>query len=281
MSISNLLVENLDIVHANDLISDFLDTYDARPLDLGTTTCNRVNIGTLAHTIPLYINGVLFKNGADLIIQAPIAATDNNGITVNNTTHVIKMEFADATHEGIMSIADQTFGGTKHFPTGISVSGALAGTVNILNEYYLSSSTINCQWDPTGALFAAPLNTTLSCERIGKMIFITILSTQSAFPVGTAIITSTVGVVPVAFRPSLTRYSNAQVINGFVAVSPEIQRVPPFNTYVGTASLDNVGTLRFGTQIPNSGSILTDNSLFNFQGPNTCGIFTQTLIFSV
>lgn len=151
MSISNLLVENLDIVHANDLISDYLDTNTAKPLDLGTLTANRVNIGTLAHTIPLYINGVLFQNGADITVQAPIVATDNNGLTINNATHVAKLEYADATHNGILSTTNQNISGTKVFLNNLIVgpNTPSAGVTNIFNTYYLYNlGTVNV----TGAL---------------------------------------------------------------------------------------------------------------------------------
>ena len=50
---------------------------------------------------------------------AAVAATDNNGIIINNTTHQIKLEFADATHNGIVSTTTQDFNGVKIFLTEV------------------------------------------------------------------------------------------------------------------------------------------------------------------
>jgi hypothetical protein len=46
-------------------------------------------------------------------VGTPIAATDNNGVTVSSNT--LKCEYADATHNGIVSTSGQTFAGTKTF----------------------------------------------------------------------------------------------------------------------------------------------------------------------
>lgn len=58
----------------------------------------------------LYIsNGTSFSlvsngPGTNYTAQAPLAATDSNGLIINNNTNVIFLEFADETHPGILRI---------------------------------------------------------------------------------------------------------------------------------------------------------------------------------
>lgn len=52
-----------------------------------------------------------------LAIGAPITATDNNGLVL--ATNILKAEFADATHNGIVSTAAQSFAGVKTFLNSI------------------------------------------------------------------------------------------------------------------------------------------------------------------
>ena len=57
--------------------------------------------------------------GTNYTTLAPITATDNNGITIDNALKQIVLEMADITHNGIVSTATQIFGGSKSFANGI------------------------------------------------------------------------------------------------------------------------------------------------------------------
>lgn len=70
--------------------------------------------------VPVTLSGDLFAASGSLLIGAPIAATDDNSLTFDGTT--LKAEFADATHNGILSTTTQEIGGTKII-NGVSVGG--------------------------------------------------------------------------------------------------------------------------------------------------------------
>ncbi len=59
--------------------------------------------------------------GSSYTVDPPTAATNANAIVVDNTLNKIKMQIADGTYPGIVSIANQTFAGIKTF-TQISAS---------------------------------------------------------------------------------------------------------------------------------------------------------------
>jgi hypothetical protein len=132
MSIANLLIENTNLIHANDIISDSLDTYFPKALDLGTITANRVNIGTNAHQIPLYINGALYNAGSVTSIGPVGAAPNANGGLINANTLVL--EPASITYPGVVTALDQTVSGIKTFQNGIIVSPVVSDP-NIINVF--------------------------------------------------------------------------------------------------------------------------------------------------
>jgi len=84
--------------------------------------------------------------GTNYAAVAPIVATDNNSFTINNTTNQIAAEFADATHNGIVSTVAQSFNGTKTF-TAIIAPGtnyaAVAPIVATDNNSFTINNTTN------------------------------------------------------------------------------------------------------------------------------------------
>ncbi len=64
--------------------------------------------GPTGITGPTGLQGIYTATG-------PSVATNANGIIIDNSLYTISMAYADATHSGIMSIASQSFGGTKSF----------------------------------------------------------------------------------------------------------------------------------------------------------------------
>jgi hypothetical protein len=84
--------------------------------------------------------------GTNYATVAPVVAINNNGFTINNTTNQIAAELADATHNGIVSTAAQSFGGTKTF-TAIVAPGtnyaAVAPIVATDNNSFTINNTTN------------------------------------------------------------------------------------------------------------------------------------------
>ncbi len=88
--------------------------------------------------------------GTNYAIVAPINAIDANGITINNVTNQIAIEVADATHSGMVTIAPQTFGGTKTFSAIVAPGTNYAAIAPIVasdapfNKYFDASMV----WGP-------------------------------------------------------------------------------------------------------------------------------------
>lgn len=151
-----------------------------------------------------------------------------------------------------------------------------------LGPTYSTTGVIPITYDPSTLLFPSPIGSTFNCERIGDKVFIAI-NGFFASPTGNNILTTSVGVVPLGYRPTIAKNTICIVTNGYVDSAPLLQRLATWNTFYGVAKLDTDGTLSFGSDKPTaygpcsqSGTLLT-----NFQGPNTCGLITQTLVFSL
>ncbi len=153
---SNIDIGNTGIVGDNGVI---------RIGTTGTHTTNfqagiyNINPGT---SLPVVISstgqlGTGTGEGTNYTAIAPTAATDNNGIIIDNATSEINLEFADATHNGIVSTVAQTFTGTKTFATAVntpiitSVSGGVITIASGASQYPIG----------TGALAAGPSGTDL------------------------------------------------------------------------------------------------------------------------
>ncbi len=90
-------------------------------LDLATidNPSNTLNIGTTASVIDFHntpvINFSAVGPGVSYTAVAPINPINANAIVIDNTLSQIKLQFADATRPGILSITDQSIAGTKTF----------------------------------------------------------------------------------------------------------------------------------------------------------------------
>lgn len=149
---------------------------------------------------------------------------------------------------------------------------------------YSTSGIIPLTWDRDDLLQGGPYNGTIICEKIGNMLFIKILDTVVALPQGpNALFYSPTGIIPVAYRPTTAKLTTAWVVNGYVNPVLILQSNPSRNTFPGACILGADGTLSFGASLnPNEGPVENDGAtLTPFQGPNSCGILKQTLIFSL
>lgn len=96
-------------------------------------------------------------------VVGPVAAVDQNGILISGTN--VQLEFADATHNGILSFGAQIIGGAKTFPNGIKVNdidGILPGDQIFIGNNQTDTITIG---GATAGVFI-PLN--LITDRISS-----------------------------------------------------------------------------------------------------------------
>lgn len=75
-------------------------------------------VGTRTGWFP--ING---GGGTNYTSLPPIPPTDNNAIVIDNGANTIKLEFADGTHNGIVSTVTQSYAGDKTFNDNVNVLG--------------------------------------------------------------------------------------------------------------------------------------------------------------
>lgn len=164
-------------------------------------------------------------------------------------------------------------------PTGaIGPTGATGSPGSML---YSVSGTVNVVFDPNSDLFPTPINSTLTCERFGNKIFISLAGIlASPGGINTTII-SNAGVIPVGFRPASNQNCICIVINGYQNPLPAIAKSPPWNSVMGCARLYTNGTLEFGASMETFEGPIdeTGTVLNNFQGPFACGFIKQTLVF--
>lgn len=242
MSIANLLVENLNIVHANDLVSDKLDTYTAIPLDLGTVTASRVNIGTITHQIPFYINGVLYNAGGVTALANIGSSPNANGATLVSNT--LTLQPASAAYGGVVTVADQVFTGIKTYNLGVIVTPTVTlGLSNTFNNFAYAPAT---SYTFTGIGFDIILN--ISFQRNQNFVNIGFNNSNYHGAGSTiAILTSTTA-CPVEFRPTTgTRTSILPVLDA------DLFRI-------GAFSVDTSGIIRMGV------GMTLDSALINFTG---------------
>ncbi len=128
MSLAGLNSDNINILWGETLYVENIDSIDfnlgIQP-DVNIGLVKAANVRVAGAGIPLYLNGVLYNPlvGSGYTTDTPTAATDANGIIVDNTTGQINLEIADATHAGITTTAAQTFAGNKTFNNDIIVNG--------------------------------------------------------------------------------------------------------------------------------------------------------------
>lgn len=221
----------------------------------------------------------------DYAAVVPQVATDQNILLINNTTNQIACQIADATHNGIVTATTQTFGGLKQFPgtIGIGPISANANISNIMPAYYRTTTPVAIVWDYLGLLFSTgPKASTINCERIGNMIYITVESVFG-FPNGTPeLCVSDIGIVPAEFRPASIQFSHAVCVNGYQDGAVILQMTSGSNTLLGGCFLNPQGRLTFGTQQGVRVGVLNNSgdTLYPFQGPLEVGFVKQTLAFS-
>jgi hypothetical protein len=90
---------------------------------------------------PVTLSADLFGAAASISIGAPIAATDNNALVSSGVQ--LKAQFADATHNGVVSTVDQDFFGSKNFLSGVKTNALEQFTGNNLT---IGSNTLTEIW---------------------------------------------------------------------------------------------------------------------------------------
>lgn len=101
----------------------------------------------IAQTGPTGLDGVTGPTGAAgvFVAAAPTVATDQNGIIITPTT--LNLEFADSTHNGIVSTSLQAFNGTKQFtaietPSITSVAGGIIRIADGASNYPIGTNAL-------------------------------------------------------------------------------------------------------------------------------------------
>lgn len=109
----------------------------------------------------LIVDGNLTVSGSvteNINVGNPIAPIDNNGMVSSSGT--TKLEFADSTHNGILSATTQTIGGNKEFTGNVQVDQQL--TVNSAsNQIVTNNGTLNFS-STSGQIFTIPSLSTSS-----------------------------------------------------------------------------------------------------------------------
>ena len=131
-------------------------------------------VSTVAQTfsgVKTFTDGFIAP-GTNYTTIAPTAGTvANDGLVINNSLKQINLEFADGTHNGIMSTVAQNLAGTKIFNNGIRVSNVTpsAGVTNIFGYYFFKNiGTVNVTGGLTGTftmvaqVFSSVVNLMLS-----------------------------------------------------------------------------------------------------------------------
>lgn len=160
--------------------------------------------------------------------------------------------------------------------TGATGATGSQGSPGAMSYSYQTSIPI--VYDPDGYLFNNPINSTISCEKMGNKIFIKINGFVE-FPVNQANIYSNAA-VPVAYRPLTDQYAICVVFNGYVNPTLILQNIDVYSSYFGVCKLGANGILTVSPDRDQIGPINTDLvTQASFQGPNNCGIMSQVLVF--
>lgn len=156
-------------------------------------------VNTLAQAfsgVKTFNNGII-ADGTNYIAANPTAGTAaNDGILINNPANTINLEFADDTHNGIVSTVAQNFNGVKGFSQGL-IAGPLVPSVpgfdNVLINYgWYNMSTVNLSGGITGSFV-------IRAQRVGN--FVTLLLSSHTIPISGAGLATVTTALPVEFRP--------------------------------------------------------------------------------
>lgn len=99
---------------------------------------------------PVQLGGNLLIGAGGISIGAPIAAIDNNALAIQFGALVA--EYADETHNGILSTAPQTIAGAKTFTDNMVINGINIGQFGGNPAIFLGSSSSNIYWTNNGSM---------------------------------------------------------------------------------------------------------------------------------
>jgi hypothetical protein len=185
---------------------------------------------------------------------APIAATDNNGIIVNNGGGTLGLEFADTTHNGIVSTTGQSYAGVKFFTNGIQLNTVQSASDGVVLSFYETSEnqTLTQTW--TGTCFSGPASDVWGYERIANRCFLDIAEVSQTAGGAGSLISSTVS-LPAYMTPGVNRGFQMPVINNSVVVQ-------------GYAIVLPSGQIQIGVGFPSAGSTFSSANFFGTTGTN-------------
>ncbi len=206
MSLSGILTKNLYTIFCKTLSTNVIESTDAStPLQIGTDGITQeIDIGNVDTEV--FINGVEYQPGTLYGATGPQAASDQNGILISNGSSKIGLEYADATHNGIVSIVAQSFGGTKTLTNGFIVLPTVtAGVQNVVRHLcHQNVGTVNF----TGAGAIALPIIVEATDSFGTIVF----GTSNTVTGTTGVLTSTTA-LSAEFRPGEVRSGIISVIN--------------------------------------------------------------------
>lgn len=99
---------------------------------------------------PVTLGSDLFGASGALEVDVPIAPTDNNGLVFNGTA--LQTEFADATHNGILSTAAQSIAGEKTLLGGIKTNSLKPG---ISGNFISFNTTPDFRFESPNVIFSS------------------------------------------------------------------------------------------------------------------------------
>lgn len=187
---------------------------------ISIVTSDTVAICAITALEPFAIGSDLYGGaGSPIVMAAPVAATDANGIKITGTT--VQLEIADATHPGAVTQFDQNFAGIKNFSSGVKFL-SFGGTPATLNHYeefdYVTTFTLGAE---------TTADVTLKVTRVGRLITIVnpaIISAPGQGAPGVSFITNTA--LPLHLRPVEIENGFCRVANGGIYSAGMIQVSP-------------------------------------------------------
>lgn len=180
-----------------------------------------------------FLNGI-YAVGTNYTTIAPTAGTvANDGLVIDNPLNTINLEFADATHNGILSTSVQQIAGRKVFNDAIVV-GPLTPSVNVFVDLdYFAYNNIGSV-PVTGGVTG---NVDMFVQRVGK--FVTLSFGELTNPASGAGVATVTPALPVEFRPFADRGGILPILVYGVYGTGTV-RVTPAGVVTIGAGLDNV-----------------------------------------
>lgn len=148
--------------------------------------------------------GLTGPTGPTLSVTGPIAAIDNNGAIITNGQ--LQLEFADGTHNGIVSTTGQFFSGVKSFNDSIQILNMPLSVQPLYNTptFFESADSLGGTLPPlllTGDLGVTYVPVIWDIQKVGRYITISIGDSVDIPLAGAGIIGSPNGSVPPQFAP--------------------------------------------------------------------------------